>query len=234
MNESDDNEDCNLIETNFNKGDHYCYMMVANKSQSEHNSSLKIKRTSNLPNRTVLGISQDPCYELKLHNQFGPTRNSANYIISSQTNGIVDTPQNQSHFQNDIEASSSSSSSSYSSLDTIHSDGDTNKTYLIKSTMRRKTRKRKKKGPTYSLAIVVSGFGKNLKKAKIFCKLWNDKSRGPIPRFALCNMLATKYKLHIYADLSKIFDEDFKIYEIKSLDNKILIQKIKTTTTIPP
>jgi hypothetical protein len=147
------------------------------------------------PNRTILGVSKDPYNDLELYNSYGPSRNS---------------PNNKTIFFNN------------NSINPLLSND--NLKYKTSVIIKKKKRKKKNKGPNYNIGMIITGFS-NFTEAQIFCDLWNNKSRGPIPRSGWGIILASHFELKVFADFGIILNEPLIYYDIIYRKNKILIKK---------
>jgi hypothetical protein len=202
------NNDNNNNQDEMNKGDWYCYMMVSDKDSNDDEDF-------NKPNRTILGVSQDPCYELILYNTYGPSRNSTSSPYYKNNSKIKRNSIFKEENKNNI--------ININDINRIIP----NRRLYYKSKINRKGKKKNKKGTKYKLATVISGFKKNQEDAYKFCFIWNNQSRGPIPRTAWAALLAKKFNYNIYADLKIIFSEEFKYFNLECTNNSFIIKRKK-------
>jgi len=168
---------------NFEFGDWYVIMLVAQNTSNSLNSS---------PNRTHLNISQDPEFTRDEYNELGPSRSNVNPcdIYNQKNERILKISHDAAYTKVTNELLDENESTSISSSNTVT-----------------KSRRRKNPNPKYELAVIISGFKKNHKLATKIYSLWNEHSRGAIPRTALAKVLATKFNLKIYVDMDVIFNQ---------------------------
>ena len=177
----------------------HCFMMVVDKTSNNNNTG-KSKHTS--PNRTILGVSQDPYCDLDLYNSYGPSRNTSNSktVFFNKNCGWVDI--------NEISPLLS----------------DNNLHYKTSMAIKKKKRKRKNNGPKYNIGMVITGFT-SCSEAQKFCHLWNTKSRGPIPRAGWGILLASRFELKVFADFRVVLDEPLKYYDLVYHGSNIVIKR---------
>lgn len=70
----------------------------------------------------------------------------------------------------------------------------------------------------YRLGMIIGSI-ENKQAARVLAAMWGLKSRGSIPRGALGELLAQKFALDLYADLTVIFEDlPLEYYELKQTD----------------
>lgn len=197
-------------------------MIVAKRSKNKVPLS---KNEEKIINRTILGVSKDPVYELNIYNINGATRNSSPVTCQFDINGtnvtnLIDVITEQFKPLHKFDYSRISQSVKVSDI----VQNDENVENDVKQSIRRSSRKRFKEGPVYTLALIIDGFGNNRLKAQRFCELWNRKSRGSIPRAALGVLFAEVHNLTVYADLQAVFGQPFEHVVIESQGNHIVVK----------
>lgn len=225
------------------------------EEEHDENASKTKTKTREMPKRTILGCSKNPLHDMLVYNYYGPSR-SSDYPTTSTTgtaNMGFNWPNTLSFNEAELSFDFLNKHMQLNSFDSDNednSDGDDNglvdensrgefscnpnsnslifasSMTTLKSALKRKPRKRRKPPLQYCLALIIAGFGKNAEKAAKFYELWNEKSRGPIPRAAKGLYLASKMGLEVFGDLSVIFNCGFNFYEIISEDAKFVF-KIK-------
>lgn len=76
----------------------------------------------------------------------------------------------------------------------------------------KKSKRQRTKSCDYRMVLLVGTFN-NRESAERFHRLWDFKSRGPIPRAAWGEKIAKHFKLNIYGDLGEIFNCEDSVWK---------------------